>query len=107
MNYECKDCNFKCQYLSNWNQHILTSKHKNNGKIIKKEIRNKYCDICNYKALTYIDARSHYLSKHGTIEEKKKEYPYYCKDCIFGTFGKSTFDLHCKSKKHQQCSLIK
>jgi hypothetical protein len=105
MSYICEICDFKCDYLANWNKHILTSKHNNNGKTIKKETRNKYCNICGYKALTYSDARNHYLSKHGTTEEKKKEYPYYCNSCNIGTFGKCIYKAHCKTNKHLQCSI--
>lgn len=107
MKYICIQCKYECEYKSHWDQHILTEKHNNNGKIIKKEIRNKVCKVCSYKANTYSDARNHYLSKHGTNEEKLKEYPYFCKTCNIGTFGKSIYTAHCTSKKHLQCTTVK
>jgi hypothetical protein len=104
MNYNCKTCKFECKYLSNWVQHIQTARHKNDGKKTRKVTRNKNCSICDYTGLTYSDARNHYLSKHGTTEEKKKEYPYYCDSCNIGSFGKCIYEAHCKTNKHLQCS---
>jgi hypothetical protein len=55
-NYECKNCDFKCCKDSDWNRHILTSKHKNRTKLNDfgpKNAENTYtCQNCNkiYKA---------------------------------------------------------
>jgi len=46
--YFCEKCDFRCSKLSNWNKHILTSKHQtiqNNTKIIQKSA-DKYDCLC-------------------------------------------------------------
>ena len=42
-NFECDKCNFKCYKLSNYNKHLLTSKHIN--EIDAEKCHN--CDVCN------------------------------------------------------------
>ena len=36
--YICENCNFKCSYLSDWNKHLATRKHKSslNGNSLEK-----------------------------------------------------------------------
>ena len=36
--YICENCNTKCSYLSDWNKHLATSKHKSslNGNYLEK-----------------------------------------------------------------------
>jgi hypothetical protein len=106
MNYNCEICNYECKYESHWIQHINSIKHNNNGKTKKKINRNKKCEKCDYIAQNYSAIRNHYLSKHSTLEERKKEYPYYCEYCDTGTFTKCVYIDHNKSKKHIQCSKI-
>lgn len=103
MKYKCDICTYECEYESQWKQHIETIKHINNGIKIRKITRNKKCEICDYEAKNYSAIRNHYLSKHGTKEERKKEYPYYCVNCDSGTYTKCIFTKHCNSIKHKQC----
>jgi hypothetical protein len=46
--------------------------------------------------------KQHILSKHSSIDEKKKEFKYYCEKCDFGAFAKKLYDQHCKTIKHKQ-----
>jgi hypothetical protein len=54
-NYNCILCNFKCIKSSDWNRHMITTKHKNNISVNKEHtdiISNKklyLCKICNKK----------------------------------------------------------
>jgi hypothetical protein len=107
--YHCETCNFGSNYISIWNQHIETTKHKNNGKTIrynKKEPLNKKCDKCNFIAKHSEGLMIHNLIQHSSVEEKEKEFTYYCKECDFGTFYENTYIKHCQTKKHlliQKC----
>ena len=54
--YDCENCDFKCCKESDWNRHLLTSKHKTRTKLndfVPKNAENNYkCQNCNkiYKA---------------------------------------------------------
>ncbi len=44
--------------------------------------------------------KQHKLNEHGTIEEREKEFKYYCKDCDFGTFSIDIIEKYKKTKKY-------
>ena len=81
-NYYCEKCNYNCKYLSDWNNHILTRKHKSIKKYQKvSEIPESLvelckthelnCELCNYKTKIKSNYKKHLLtSKH--IERVKK-----------------------------------
>jgi hypothetical protein len=101
----CESCNFSCIFQSSWEQHIFTEKHKNNGKIIRekktKTLKTIFkCSCCDFLASHNDGLTNHYLSKHASIDEKEKEFTYYCKICDFGTFYEKVYNKHCESKKH-------
>jgi hypothetical protein len=101
--YFCETCNFGCDYISIWNQHIETTKHKNNGKLIRtntKERCNKKCDKCYYIAKHTIGLKIHILTNHSEKEDREKEFTYYCKECDYGTFHSNMFNIHCDTKRH-------
>ena len=54
--YVCKKCNFKCSYLSDWNKHLATRKHKsslNGNSLEKMEIKiNEFICNCGKKYTT-------------------------------------------------------
>ncbi len=45
------------------------------------------------------------LNNHSTIEERKKQFSYYCDDCDFGVYIKSSYDKHIKTNKHKMRSI--
>uniref|UniRef100_A0A6C0J1D0 C2H2-type domain-containing protein n=1 Tax=viral metagenome TaxID=1070528 RepID=A0A6C0J1D0_9ZZZZ len=53
-NFTCKKCNFKCSKQSNWNNHMLTAKHKNRTTRTEKQPKNAEIFECEcgkvYKA---------------------------------------------------------
>ena len=71
--YICDICKFSCIFQSSWEQHILTLKHKNNGKCVgkKKNIIRK-CNHCEYIATHDEGLKIHYLSKHANVLRKRK-----------------------------------
>ena len=100
--FVCNTCNFSCLYQSCWDQHIITDKHKNNGKIIReKKIKTIHkCSCCDFIAPHNDCLKNHYLSKHASINEKENEFTFYCKLCDFGTYYENVYNKHCKFKKH-------
>jgi hypothetical protein len=99
--FYCECCKFGCDYISQYNQHLETEKHKNNGIGIRKKKELKKCDRCNFTTNKTTNINVHRLTKHGTPEEREKGFTYYCKKCDFGTFTKILYERHCESSKHQ------
>jgi len=64
-NYNCKYCDFKCSYLSDWSRHITTRKHTlslNGNSLEKKEIKkNEFMCSCG----------KIYISNSGLWKHKK------------------------------------
>jgi hypothetical protein len=109
--YICIPCNFKTKSIALWEVHEKTKKHQLDGKYPKgyenrkirrdkkmgTEIKCKYCD---YENQNIGNLKKHILNNHSTVEEREKEFKYYCKECNYGSFGKLEYDNHIKSKKH-------
>ena len=49
--------------------------------------------------------KTHQLTKHATIEERSKEFKFYCDKCDFGTFAEILFTRHLETKKHNNTHL--
>jgi hypothetical protein len=79
--FECNICDFKCFKLSNYDKHLLTSKHKNRTKLNKLEPLNNFkklfvCKNCNkeYKARNSLWYHEKKCSQQiNTKKEKEKE----------------------------------
>lgn len=99
--YNCKICDYTCQYESHWKQHIESKKHKNNGIQTRSDkfLDNK-CKLCPFEANNSTNMLVHILTKHSTPERRKKEFKYYCDKCDFGTFTQILFSRHQETKKH-------
>ena len=97
--YKCENCKFYCNEISKWEKHIETEKHKT-GK--RADYKGEYkCDKCQYENKNVFAFKQHILNNHSSIEEKKKEYTYFCDLCGFGTFSENSLNIHNNSKKHQ------
>ncbi len=97
--YKCDNCNFYCNEISKWNKHIETKKHKTGKRA--DYIGEHKCDKCEYKNKNIIAYKQHILNNHSTIEQKEKEYIYYCKTCDFGCFSKKLIEKHFSTDKHK------
>jgi len=109
--YICIPCDFKTNSLAIWEVHEKTKKHELGGKHgkgsenrkvrrdkkVEDEIKCKYCE---YKNQNIGNLKSHELRNHCTIDEKEKEFKYYCKECDYGTFAKTQYENHIKTEKH-------
>lgn len=101
--FHCKKCEFDTNYKSKWEIHIDSELHKTGKKKIRSDkIRIEKCPECEYESKINTNMRQHILIKHSTTEDREKEFTYYCKYCDYGTFAKSLYQIHKKTKKHRQ-----
>ncbi len=109
--YNCIPCNFKTNSIAIWEVHEKTKKHQLGGKHEKgrkhKKIRRDKkigeeikCKYCEYENQNIGNLKSHELRNHCSIEEREKEFKYYCKNCDYGTFAKLQYENHTKTGKH-------
>lgn len=99
--YWCEKCNFNCDYLSIWNQHLLSNKHTGNKRKERNDkILEEKCKFCDYKPTKTTNYRLHYLNKHATKEERLKDFPFYCDKCDFGSFNQILLNRHLETQKH-------
>jgi acetyl-CoA carboxylase beta subunit len=101
--YQCESCGFNTNYKSKWEIHISSELHKTGKKKIRSDkICIEKCPECDYESKINTNMRQHILINHGTKEEREKEFTYYCKYCDYGTFAKSLYQIHKRTKKHKQ-----
>lgn len=99
--FVCEKCNYKCKFESHWNNHINTELHKTGQRKIRSDLKEPFkCDKCDYKTKNITTLKQHKLNEHSTIEEREKEFKFYCKICDLGSFSKDIFENHNKSEKH-------
>ncbi len=105
--YVCVKCDFHCDIKSRWEKHIITELHITGKKKIRSDFKEeKKCIHCEYTTRKNVSLKQHYLNNHGTIEERKKEFKYYCDNCDFGTFIKEILTKHKESIKHKYLESI-
>ena len=75
LNFECQNCNFECNKKSNYDKHLLTSKHKNRTKLNSLEPKKCQTFICSNCERVYMARNSlWYHNKKCTLKvETKKE----------------------------------
>lgn len=97
--YKCDSCKYYCNYISQWNKHISTELHKTGKRKIRTDKdKNLKCKQCEY---TGKNMKLHVLNTHGTKEERKAGFKYYCVYCDFGTLSNKFFETHCATEKHK------
>lgn len=98
----CEKCNFETNIKSKWNIHIDTELHKNGKRKIRSDCKNPLkCYDCDYITKNNITLKKHILNKHSNIEERQKQFKYYCNYCNFGTFSIDTINIHNNTDKHK------
>ncbi len=104
LKFYCEKCNYKCNYKAHYEQHLKSGKHIN-GKITKIHTKKKdpiihKCEKCEFTSTHFYNFKTHVLNYHSSIEERKKEYPYYCEFCDYGIFSIDNYNKHLLTKKH-------
>jgi hypothetical protein len=98
--FYCEKCNYRTEFRYSYEQHLETTLHKT-GK--RKERSDKVvlkCEFCPYESHNRNNFNTHRLNNHLSIEERSKEYTYYCNICDFGSFDTKVMEKHNQSKKH-------
>lgn len=103
--YNCVICNFKTNYVSVWEKHINTEKHRKTG--VKRKVRRDKkignairCQYCEYTHQNKTSLRSHILNNHANKDDRKKGFKYYCEVCNVGTFSNLRYKEHLQSRNH-------
>ncbi len=107
LKFYCEKCDYKCKFEYLYNRHLQSGKHIN-GKIIrihtKKQIKKipitHKCEKCEFTSTHFYNFKTHILNNHSSIDERKKQFPYYCECCDYGIFSKDNFDKHLLKKRH-------
>jgi len=99
--YNCEKCQYNCNYISHWNEHLVSKKHTGEKRKVRSDkILEEQCKFCNYKSAKLTNMKLHILTNHSTKEERKKEMKCYCDKCDFGTNAKILFQRHLETQKH-------
>jgi len=97
----CEKCDYKGNIKSQWKKHINTELHKTGKKKERSDKKDPLkCEKCEYTIKSIIGLKQHYLNWHSSLEEREKEFKYYCKLCNFGTFTQNLLETHNNTKKH-------
>ena len=100
--YQCEKCNFNCNTKARWEAHINTELHKTGIRKKRSDYKEPLkCELCDYETKNKIGLLKHKLNNHKTLEERKKEFKFYCVYCDFGTFSKDTYNIHTNTEKHK------
>ena len=62
--FNCEKCMFKCNYLSEWNEHVICKRHTGEKRKSRsdKTLEEK-CKFCDYKPTKTTNLKLHYLNK--------------------------------------------
>ena len=100
--YNCDRCNFKSETKLRWEAHIKTELHLTGQRKKRSDYKEPFkCNDCEYETKNVTMLKIHKLNKHSTKEERKEGFPHYCKNCNYGSFTKSSYDLHILTSKHK------
>jgi ribosomal protein L35 len=87
--------------LSEWNEHLTTKKHTGEKRKERSDkILQDQCTFCEYKSNKTSNMKTHILTNHSTVEERKIHMKYYCEKCDFGTNAEILFKRHLETQKH-------
>lgn len=101
--YVCEKCDYKTKVLSSYKRHLDTVLHKTGKRKSRKDkhVDEYVCEKCKYMTTNESNYRLHYLNNHGTKEERKSGFKYYCEKCDFGCFAEICYIRHNETKKHK------
>jgi hypothetical protein len=99
--YYCEKCNYKCNTLYSYKQHLGTTIHQTGKRKERSDKTNYKCEKCNYENNNKINYLNHILNNHSTSEERKTKFKFYCEYCDFGVFVNSIMEKHLNTTKHK------
>ena len=99
--FYCEKCHYGTNIMTSYNQHLNTTLHLTGKRKERSDKTLHECKECEYKNYNKINYMNHYLNNHGSIEERKDQFMFYCDICDFGAFADSIFEKHKNTEKHQ------
>ena len=102
-NNNCEKCNKKFTSNTHYLIHCETELHKTGKRKTRTDKQGELkCNICNlYSTSQQSTLKIHILNNHSSIEEKKKEYKYYCEYCDIGYLVEHKINTHLNTLKHK------
>jgi hypothetical protein len=100
--FYCEKCKYGTNVKHAMKVHEISELHKTGKHGSTKKIDFYRCNKCDYVHEHKYNYKTHMLNKHGTKEERKETFKYFCEKCDVGTFSKGIFDIHLDSKKHNR-----
>ena len=99
----CEKCNKTFNSNAHYLIHCETELHKTGKRKTRTDKKEELkCSICNlYTTKQPTTLKLHILNNHSSIEEKKKEYKYYCEYCDIGYVVEYKFNTHLNTLKHK------
>ncbi len=100
-NFSCDKCSITFEYKSKYEAHLQSKRHTGEPKKTRLDkIFDPKCKHCNFIAAHFTSMQTHTLTKHGTPQERKEHFKYYCQECDIGTMGEILWKRHQETKKH-------
>ena len=102
----CEKCNYKTNIKGSYDAHLLTELHINGKRKQRSDkLYPKKCEKCNVMIKNKITEELHYLNDHASLEEREKNFLFYCKCCDYGSLYEDQFNKHKETNKHKKNEL--
>ena len=104
----CNKCNKTYASHTHYLIHCETELHKTGQRKKRSDTKEPYkCEHCEYKSKNLTTFKMHKLNYHSSVEEKEKEFKYYCKECDYGCFYEEAINKHNNTIKHKYNMTLK
>ena len=99
----CEKCNKTFNSNAHYLIHCETEIHKTGQRKIRNDKKeNIKCNICNlYTSRHSTNMKLHILNNHTSIEDKKKNFKFYCATCDYGVINERKYNEHLETTKHK------
>lgn len=100
--YICEKCNYKTVYKQSYKAHLKTELHLTGHRKTRTDKKTPdKCPHCLYTTGVSTTMQQHIIKNHMTPDEQKEKLKYYCDVCKIGFMAQSQYNVHTKSKRHQ------
>jgi hypothetical protein len=98
--FYCDKCLYGTNFKYSYEQHLKTTLHITGKRKERVDKITLKCEFCTFESHNKNNYMTHRLNNHLGIEERQKEFGYYCNVCDFGSFDKKVMDRHNHTKRH-------
>ncbi len=100
----CSKCDKLFRFNSQYKKHCETELHKTGQRKCRSDKKEEricpHCDL--YITRQPTNLKLHILNNHSTIDERRREFPFYCDLCNSGFMKTTGLDRHLTTRKHQK-----